>query len=321
MPSPPSTPPSSWILAADYAGLLAQAQGLAEAAGLAAETRLLRPRAPWRWISARAWPSPLAALPPETLAPPLPDVLVGAGGMAAHVVAAIGRTRRADWPRIVQVQHPRMNLARFDLIVVNEHDGLSGPNVIVTRTALHRVTPTRLAEAAAVWTPRFAHIPRPLVAVLVGGGNGRFRLDGAVASRLAADIAGMMAADRAGVVLTPSRRTGVEVTAVLRDRLTPLGAVVWDGAGENPYFGMLALADAIIVTQDSVSMLSEAVATPVPVMSASLPGRSRRQELFTRAMLASGRVRNFAGRLDLWPTAPVNDTLDAGDEVRRRLGL
>ena len=95
---------------------------------------------------------------------------------------------------------------------------------------------------------------------------------------------------------------------------------MWDGTGENPYFGILAQADLIIATEDSVSMISEAVATTAPVMLARLPGRSRRIGFFLDDMLASGRVREFSGRFENWPVAPMNDTLEAGAEMRRRLG-
>jgi uncharacterized protein len=205
--------------------------------------------------------------------------------------------------------------------VVNRHDEMTGSNVIVTRTALHRVTPERLAAAAQSWAGHLAHLPRPLVAVLVGGTNGRFRLDAAVGADLATRLAGMMRADRVGVALTPSRRTDPAVTRALADTLGPLGGWVWDGAGENPYFGLLGLADAIVVTMDSVSMVSEAVATRAPVMLAGLPGGSRRIGLFTQGLIADGRVRDFAGRCEIWPVEPVNDTPAAAAEMRRRLGL
>ncbi len=131
----------------------------------------------------------------------------------------------------------------------------------------------------------------------------------------------MMDRDRVGLMLTPSRRTDPAVTAALAATLVPRGAFVWDGAGDNPYFGMLALADLVVATEDSVSMVSEAVATAAPVLLVQLPGRSRRIGQFTEGLLAEGRVRRFAGRLDLWPTAPLDDTAVAGAEVRRRLGL
>jgi mitochondrial fission protein ELM1 len=307
---------TSWILSEGFAGLQAQALGLAEAAGLHPELRVLAPRAPWKWLAASMWPAPLAAVA-DAVRPPLPELVIGCGGMAA----AVGSALRRGGGSVVQVQHPRMDPRRFNLVVVNRHDELTGPNVVVTRTALHRVTPPRLAEAAQQWRPRFEHLKRPLVAVLVGGSNGRFRLDGAVGGELAGQLAALMRRDEVAVAVTPSRRTDPAATQALREALEPLGGYVWDGTGDNPYFGMLALADAIVVTVDSVSMISEAVATAAPVMLATLPGRSRRNGLFARALLAEGRVREFAGRFELWPVTPLNDTAEAAAEMCRRLGL
>ena len=291
-----------------------QALGLAEAAGLQPRIVALRPRLPWWWMPGRYWPSPLRAArlpaPPERLA-------IGCGGKAAPVLAALRRRGKLT----VQIQHPRMDPRLFDQIVATRHDGIAGPNVIVTRTALHRVTPERLAEARAEWAPRLAHLPRPLVAVLVGGSNGRFRLEAAEGQALADQLAAMMRADRIGLAVTPSRRTAPAVQDALRRTLEPLGASVWDGTGDNPYFGLLACADAIVVTADSVSMVSEAVATAAPVLLAELPGRSRRIGAFLDGLRADGRVRRFAGRLDRWPTAPLDDTAEAADTIRRRLGF
>jgi len=305
---------ASAILSEPLAGLQAQAMGLAGAAGLQPQVVALHPRAPWRWFAARTWPAPLRAVQ----VPELGDaVLFTAGGTAGVVGAALRRPGRP----VVQIQHPRIDPARFDVVVVNRHDGLTGPNVVVTRTALHPATPARLAQAAAEWAPRLAHLPRPLVAVLAGGSNGRFRLDAAVARALGAQLAEMMRLDRVGLALTPSRRTSPEARAALQGAIAPGGGWIWDMQGDNPYFGLLALADAIVVTEDSVSMVSEAAATRAPVLLAGLPGRSRRIRLFNRYLQEDGRIRPFGGRLETWPVTPVDDTQAAGDEVRRRLDL
>jgi mitochondrial fission protein ELM1 len=242
--------------------------------------------------------------------------VVGCGGAGARVAAALRRPGVA----VVAVQNPRMDLQKFDLVVAARHDGIVGPNVIVTRTALHRASPARLAAAASLWAPAFADLPRPLVAVLLGGSNGRYRFGPAEARALAAQLAAVMEAG-AGLMLTPSRRTGLVEQRILRDALAPRGAWIWDGAGNNPYFGMLALADAVVATADSVSMVSEAVATSAPVFLVRLPGKSARIGAFMDALAADGRVRDFAGRLDLWDTAPMDDTAAAGAELRRRLGM
>jgi mitochondrial fission protein ELM1 len=305
-----------WILSEGLAGLQAQALGLAEAAGLSPDLRVLKPSAPWKWVAARMWPRPLSVVA-DAVRAPLPELVIGCGGMAAAVIAALrGKSRR-----VVQVQNPRMTIGRFDLIVANRHDELTGANVILTRTALHRVTPERLAMQAEAWRDRITALPRPLVAVLLGGSNGRYRLDVEAGGRLAADLASMMRRDKVGVMVTPSRRTDPSVTALIADAITPLGGQVWDGGGDNPYFGMLALADLIIVTQDSVSMISEAAATAAPVLIAELPGRSRRQGLFLKMMCDEGRIRMFDGRFAPWPVTPMNDTPEAAMVMRQRLGF
>ena len=295
------------------AGLQAQGQGLAAAAGLSPRLIPLHPRAPWRFVTARLWPAPLRAV---GLADPGDDILLSAGGTAGVVARALRRPGR----QLVQIQHPRQDPAGFDVVVVNRHDGLTGANVIVTRTALHPVTPQRLAEAADMWRPRLAHLPRPLVAVLIGGSNGRFRLDGPVATALGAQLAAMVRADRVGLALTPSRRTAPDARAALAAAIEPQGGWVWDMTGDNPYFGLLALADAIVVTEDSVSMVSESVATTAPVLLAGLPGSSRRIRLFNRYLMEDDRVRSFTGRLEMWPVTPIDDTAAAGQDVRHRLG-
>src|SRR4051812_13349353 len=239
-----------WIVSEGLAGLQAQALGLAEAAGLSSELRVLKPSAPWKWMAAKLWPNPLAAVA-DAVRAPLPALVIGCGGMAGAVLAALRRKA----VNVVQVQDPRMDIRHYDLVIANTHDGLTGNNVVVIRTALHRVTPERLAQGADQCWGRLAPYKRPLVAVLLGGSNGRYRLYREIGSRLAADLASMIRRDNVGVVVTPSRRTDPEVTAVLREALTPLGGWVWDFTGDNPYFGMLALADMIVVTQDSVSMI------------------------------------------------------------------
>jgi mitochondrial fission protein ELM1 len=164
-------------------------------------------------------------------------------------------------------------------------------------------------------------LPRPLVAVLLGGNNGRYRLDMRVGAKLAADLGSMMRREKVGVMVTPSRRTDPAVTAVIEGAIASLGGRVWNMTGDNPYFGMLALADLIVVTQDSVSMISEAAATNVPVLVAALPGRSRRQAMFLKLMRDEDRVRMFDGRFSRWPVTPLNDTPEAAATMRRRLGI
>jgi mitochondrial fission protein ELM1 len=305
------------ILCTDLAGLRAQAIGLAEAAGLVPDLRTLTLKSPWSHLSPSLWPNPLKAVEPDAVAGPLPRVIIGCGGAGAKVAAAL----RQPGVKVVTIQHPRMSLRKFDMVFAGRHDGITGPNVVVTRTALHRVTPARLEADAEIWGPAFATQNRPLVAVVLGGSNGRYRFDAEIARIFAAQLASMVRTDKIGLLITPSRRTAPEVIRILREALVPLGAWIWDGTGENPYFGMLGLADAIIVSADSVSMVSEAVATAKPVFLLRLAGKSKRIGAFMDMLVADGRVRDFTGKYETWPCAPLDDTNLAGLRLRQLLGI
>src|SRR6202008_277745 len=116
----------------------------------------------------------------------------------------------------------------------------------------------------------------------------------------------------AGLLVTPSRRTGAEGERILRERLAGVPATIGDGSGENPYFAFLALADAIVVTEDSVSMVTEAASTGKPVHVARLEGGSRNFRRFHEAMAAAGVTRPFTGALEEWSYQPPDDTARIG---------
>ena len=117
--------------------------------------------------------------------------------------------------------------------------------------------------------------------------------------------------------MTASRRTEPEVVDALKSRLPR--AWFWDGTGPNPYIGMLALARRIVVTEDSVSMISEAISTGKPVYLARMAGGSRRLARFHTSLRKDGIVQPFEGRLAHWRYEPVNETPRIAAEVRRRM--
>jgi mitochondrial fission protein ELM1 len=206
-------------------------------------------------------------------------------------------------------------------VVPPRHDGLVGPNVIPTRGALHRVTAAKLSEHAVRHAALLQDLPRPLVAVLVGGSSrhGRFTLEDA--TRVGGQLAALARDTGAGLAVTPSRRTGEENVAALRATLTGVPHFFWDGSGENPYFGLLGLADHIVVTGDSASMVSEACSTGKPVYVIELQGYGGRLRVFHQELRREGVTRPFDGRLAHWNYEPVNDTPEVAARLRSWLGL
>lgn len=119
-------------------------------------------------------------------------------------------------------------------------------------------------------------------------------------------------------MITASRRTGAENALYLRGALKDRKTYFWDGMGENPYMGFLAWADAIAVTADSVSMLSEACTTGKPVYMIALEGQSRRLSLFHKAIVGRGMVRPFEGKIEQWSYPPLDDAGLVAQAIRTR---
>jgi mitochondrial fission protein ELM1 len=155
--------------------------------------------------------------------------------------------------------------------------------------------------------------------VLIGGTNRAYRMTPALTHALAERLAALARVDGAGLAITPSRRTGAENLAILKERLSGLPAVIWEFCGENPYFGFLGLADAILVTADSVNMVSEAASTGKPVLVAALEGGNAKFRAFHESMRNAGHTRPFQGRLERWQPPPLDETGRVAAEVKRRL--
>jgi hypothetical protein len=245
--------------------------------------------------------------------------VITSGRSAIPIAMAIQRASRGA-TRLVNVQDPGFCRDRFDLIIVPEHDALSGPNIMITVGALGRITPERLAKAAALFGPRFEHLPKPRVAVLIGGANAVFQTPLSVAERIGRDLAGV-AEIGAGLMVTFSRRTGPQMEGVIRDALAGANTAIWDGTGENPYFAYLALADHILATEDSASMVSEAATTGKPISILRLEGGSPKFARFHAAMEARGVTRPFTGEIGSWTYAPFNETERAAAAVRQLIRI
>ncbi|MBV8493224.1 MAG: mitochondrial fission ELM1 family protein [Alphaproteobacteria bacterium] len=321
---PNESEPLVWVLHDGKPGMRSQALGLAEATGFRFVEKVLTVKRPWAWLPPQLWLQPLRAVNDRgvPLARPWPDLVIGCGRHSAMPALAV---RRASGCRTfaAQIQDPRVGRDEFDLLLVPEHDRLRGPRVAVTQGAIHRVTPTRLAEARRHF-PALAELPRPVLAVLVGGANRSYRLGLDRLGTLAEAIASILRAGGGSAVVTPSRRTGAAGIALLRERLAGLPAEIWGGAGDNPYYAYLAVADALLVTADSVSMISEAAATGKPVHVLELDGGDTKFARFHAMMRQAGITRPFSGKIEGWSYSPPDDTARAGallrDQVLARLG-
>jgi len=301
-------PSLCWVITDGKVGMESQCVGLAEALGLQPVVKRTRLRSPWRQLSPtilRSAPQRALSIRADALSPPWPDLLIASGRQSVLPSLLVGRESAGRTVR-VQIQNPAIDPSHFDLVVVPRHDRLRGANVLVTRGALHRVNAARLDEARHRLADRLGALPHPRVAVPIGGDNDVFRLTSEIIARLADQLRHI--SDKGGsLMVTPSRRTGEANTIMIREKLAGVTGEIWDGTGENPYFAYLAHADAIVVTEDSVNMVSEAVATGKPVYLVSLQGGSAKFRRFRASLETDGVARPFAGKIETWSYPSFDD--------------
>ena len=321
-----NTPPEIWVLADGRAGNRSQCLGVAGQLGLAYQVKELD-YGPLAALPNGLLGASLAGLTGQSragLSPPWPDLVIAAGRRTAPVARKIGRLG-GDGCFLAQIMHPGAGAGDFGLIAQPRHDrGGDGVNVIPITGAPHPLTAERLREEADRWRGKFDDLPKPWIALIVGGSTRRRRFTGNMARELAS-LASRMAATAAGSLLvTTSRRTG-DATDPLIDAIDAPNRIYRWGEGEgedNPYHGYLALADAVIVSGDSASMCSEACAGTGPVYiyaptALTVPKHARlHDELYEQ-----GYARPLTGEYEDWSHPPLNPAQEIADAIRQRLGL
>jgi mitochondrial fission protein ELM1 len=268
--------PVVWLIDAYRAGERGQVRALVDALGWPSETRQLDYRrhvflphllgqATLRGITAES-----AAL----LRPPWPDLVISCGVRNEPVCRWI-RARSGGRSRYVHVGRPWGKLESFDLVITTpQYRVPDRDNVVNNLLTLHGVTPASLAVVRPAWEADFAELPRPLIGVFAGGDSGPFTFGPKAAARLARRVSALARETGGSLLVSTSARTSPGAVDALREGLeAPHYFYRWQPDDPaNPYRGILAWADRLVVTADSIAMLSEACATGAPVQMFDLGG-------------------------------------------------
>jgi mitochondrial fission protein ELM1 len=267
-------PPRTWLLLGDKRGDNAQVEAIAQALGWPCERKLLQMRAPWTV----AKPKVEASLHhidldrSDPLTAPWPELVLTIGRRPSMAALWVGE-QAGGRTRLVLVGKPSGMAERFDLVIASAENQMPPlANLLPVSLPLMRVDVAAIAAAAAAWEPRLAALPRPLIGFLIGGPTVPFVYDDGVVRRLL-EHAVAVAAAGGTPYLTTSRRTPPAVVAALAQGLPAAGRLFrWQAdAGDNPYHGLLGLADGFIVTGDSISMMVEVVRLRRPLAIFALP--------------------------------------------------
>ncbi|KAF3671402.1 Mitochondrial fission protein ELM1 [Capsicum annuum] len=280
----------------------------------------------------------------ETFEKDGPLLVVASGRDTISITSSIKRLA-SDNVFVVQIQHPRSRLDRFDLVITPKHDYYPltpqgkeqvprflhkwitpheppDKHVVLTVGSLHQVDFAALRAAAITWHEEFAPLPKPLLVVNIGGSTRYCGYGADLIKQLTASLHNVLASC-GSVRISFSRRTPEKHSKIVVKELGMDPKVhIWNGEEPNPHMGHLAWADVFVITADSVSMLSEACSTGKPVYVIGAERCTWKFADFHKTLRERGLTRPFTGLEDMsesWSYPPLNDTAVAATRVNEAL--
>ena len=200
----------------------------------------------------------------------------------------------------IHIQDPKVSLDNFDFVVVPEHDNLQGKNVLTSKGAIHYLTNSELDENESYLKPR-VDVQKKIVALIIGGPTSYYNYEEKVIDEIFLKIKNIFLNNNYQLIFIPSMRTPKNIIKKAQDYFVQ-GQVVIDSVDKKAYLSALKLADHIVVTCDSTSMISEAAITGKPIYVAQMPTnkKNKRFENFFRLFESLKIIKNLDTIADIW---------------------
>jgi KDO2-lipid IV(A) lauroyltransferase len=232
------------------------------------------------------------------------DIIISCGSSLASVNMVMANANGAK--NIIVMRPPlRGMLPRYSLVIAPRHDRLQArPNIVITEGAPSRITHEVLRRDSSVLAGKVT-LSRPVkIGVLIGGDNPAFSLSVAIIHELIDALSKAAEAIDAELLVTTSRRTSPEAESILRERLAhhprcPLLVIANEQNPPEAIGGILGLSDIVVVSGESISMISEALQSSKHVIVFELEKRTARpsrHEAFLQSLTEGGYIRLINAR-------------------------
>lgn len=326
-----ATYPICWVVSDGRAGIRNQALGLAGAVAeltpLKIEEKNIVVREPWRSLPPWLWGNALEKLGAESdpFGLPWPDMVISTGRLSVPVSLEIKQRNPNTF--LVQTQNPRFAHRNFDLIIPPLHDGVTGDNIFPILGAPNRITAKKLNADTKILETKLPGLKRPVVSVVIGGPNNAYDMTEVWATRFAQEV--IDAIGDHDLLITYSRRTPSFIKQILSGVFESKARLISDPSadapGETYYLGVLGVCDVVVVTCDSVNMITEAASTGRSIFIADLPVkkavRTKKFTILHKAIENCGASKRWPGTIKPWTYKPLQETKRAAEEIVRRRSM
>ena len=287
-------------------GMISQTEGLAKALKLNFKHQKIKLKPFWNLIPPKLTPISENLLTEKFVCDC--KIVISCGRKSVIPSAAL-KKRFGDEIFNIHIQDPKVSLKHFDLIISPEHDNIKGDNVLTTKGSIHYLTKKEITDNSKYL--QLDKGKKKVVAFIIGGPNKYYNYSEEQIHFIFNKIKNLFTPDKFKIVIIPSYRTPERI---IKKAFNTFGFNhhVVKTIDKKAYLSSLALADYIIVTCDSTSMISEAAVTGKPVYTAMMkPNRSiRRFKSFYNQFKELGIIKELTDSIDSW-------SYDKLDEVNR----
>ncbi|HOZ05363.1 MAG TPA: mitochondrial fission ELM1 family protein [Arenimonas sp.] len=304
-----------WVIHDGAAGNRRQAVALAEALGWSFDEKTLHAKGLAKLFAPRILP--FSAHPfGNDFAVEMqnaPAYVIGCGRQAALATRLMKKTGSFA----IQILDPGIATHHWDVVIAPNHDRMQGENVIACNGSLHDVNEISL-ELWRSKEPAFENLDAPRTAVFIGGPSRMAVFNEGLIEVLFSQLEYDLAKRGGSLIICGSRRTPSLAAKKIRQRFSDSHFPVWfdDGDGENLYHAALVHADRIVLTPDSVNMISEACATQLPVYIAQPERATGRLRIFLDELMKTGRVRPLNRESVSFPVTALNTMPDVIEKLK-----
>ena len=287
-------------------GMISQTEGLAKALKLNFKHQKIKLKPLWNLIPPKFTPISENLLTEKFVCDC--KIVISCGRKSVIPSAAL-KKRFGNEIFNIHIQDPKVSLKHFDLIISPEHDSINGDNVLTTKGSIHYLTKKEITDNSKYL--QLDKGKKKVVAFIIGGPNKYYNYSEEQIHFIFNKIKNLFTPDKFKIVIIPSYRTPERI---IKKAFNTFGFNhhVVKTIDKKAYLSSLALADYIIVTCDSTSMISEAAVTGKPVYTAMMkPNRSiRRFKSFYNQFKELGIIKELTDSIDSW-------SYDKLDEVNR----
>ena len=207
----------------------------------------------------------------------------------------------------IHIQDPKVSLNNFDLIVAPEHDGLEGKNVLKSKGAIHYLRDNELEKNKDYLKSKVNK--EKLVTLIVGGPNKYYDFNDKIVEKIFSKIKSNFINKGYQLIFIPSMRTPQNIIDKAKIFFDENQIIITD-VDKKAYLSSLKLADYIIVTCDSTSMISEAAMTKKPIYVAQMPSikKNYRFVKFFELFKSLNIIKDLENSVEKWSYEKLNET-------------